>query len=262
MYNVRKTNDLGSRTLTKKFVKDESEWIQMSVAKIIEENIASAVMERLEKKKHTKIDRHPSYLLTGLLKCGLCNGSYCYGGIGRNGKYFYYRCAAKVNKGKDACNNRTIRGDQLDTEIIEKVRKVIFSEDSVKKFYPFVERVKSEEKSELEVRLEQNQKGLREIEKKLNNYRKAIELGADISMVIEPMNALKSEKQLLEETNRDFLARLQNQPGPEAFRFTKEAYDNFMEMIRTFSTGASVDNLRLFYKGSFKRLWCTLTRYR
>jgi site-specific DNA recombinase len=254
IYNVRKAKDLGSRTLGKKFIKDESEWIQMSVPRIIDDPTAIAVRERIEKRKHTKIDRHPTYLLTGLLKCGICNGSYCYGGIGRNGKYFYYRCAAKVNKGKDACNNRTIRGDQLDAEIIEKVRKVIFSEDSVRKFYSFVERVKSEEKSELEVRLEQNQKGLKEIEKKLNNYRKAIELGADISLVIEPMNALKSEKQLLEETTRDLVARLENQPKPEAFRFTKEAHDNFMEMIRTFSTGASVDNLRLFLQRFIQKI--------
>ena len=80
----------------------------------------------------------------------------------------------------------------------------------------------------------------------LNNYRKAIELGADISLVIEPMNALKSEKQTLEETNRELVARLENQPNPEAFKFTKKAYDNFMEMVKTFSTWASVDNLRLF----------------
>ena len=117
-----------------------------------------------------------------------------------------------------------------------------------------MERVKSEEKSELEVRLEQNQKGIKEIERKLNNYRRAIELGADISLVIEPMNALKSEKQLLEETTRDLAARLDNQPKSEAFRFTKEAHDNFMEMIRTFSAGASVDNLRIFLQRFIQKI--------
>ena len=254
IYNVRKAKDLGTRTLGKKFLKDESEWIQMSVPRIIDDQTASAVRERLEKKKHTKINRHPTYLLTGLLKCGICNGSYCYGGIERNKKYFYYRCSSRMNKGKSACDNRSIRGDQLDAEVIEKVSKVIFSEDNVKKFYSFVESIKSEEKTELQTRFEQNQKGMKELEKKLNNYRKAIELGLDISLVIEPMNALKSEKQTLEGTNRELVTRLENQPNPEAFRFTKEAHDNFMEMIRTFSTGASVDNLRAFLQRFIQKI--------
>jgi hypothetical protein len=118
-YNVRKTKDLGSRTLTKKFVKDESEWIQMSVPKIIDDNITSAVTEKLETKKHTRIDRHPSYLLAGLLKCGICDASYTYGGPGRD------------NKGKKACNNRSLRGDQLGRHVIEKLNKVIFSEENL-----------------------------------------------------------------------------------------------------------------------------------
>jgi hypothetical protein len=106
----------------------------------------------------------------------------------------------------------------------------------------------------LQVRLEQNQKGLKELERKLNNYRKAIELGADISLVIEPMNALKCEKQSLEETNRELSPRLENQPRSEAFRFTKEAHDNFMEMIRIFYTCASVDNLRLFLQRFIQKI--------
>ncbi len=254
IYNVRKAKDLGTRTLGKKFLKDESEWIHMSVPRIIDDQTASAVRERLEKKKHTKINRHPTYLLTGLLKCGICNGSYCYGGIERNKKYFYYRCSAKMNKGKSACDNRSIRGDQLDAEVIQKVSKVIFSEDNVKKFYSFVESIKSEEKTELQTRFEQNQKGMKELEKKLNNYRKAIELGLDISLVIEPMNALKSEKQTLEGTNRELKVRLENQPRPEAFKFIQKTYDNFLEMTNTFFNDASVDNLRAFLQRFIQKI--------
>ncbi len=253
-YNVRKTKDLGSRTLTKKFVKDESEWIQMNVPRIIDDKIVSAVAERLDKKKHTKIDRHPSYLLTGLLKCGICNGSYSYGGPGRDDKYFYYRCSTKMNKGKKACNNRSLRGDLIDRQVIEKLNKVIFSEQNVKEFYAFVESVKKEEKTELQTRLERNEKGMRELEKKLNNYRKAIESGVDISLVIEPINALKSEKESLEGTNRELKSRLENQPNPEAFKFTKAAYNNFSEMIRTVIDGGSVDNLRTFLQRFIQKI--------
>ena len=59
-------------------------------------------------------------------------------------------------------------------------------------------------------------------------------------------NQLKSEKENLEGTNRELKARLENQPRPESFRFTKTAYDNFSEMIQTVINSGSVDNLRVF----------------
>jgi hypothetical protein len=141
-------------------------------------------------------------------------------------------------------NNRSLRGDQLDRQVIEKLNKAIFREESVKK----------EEKTELQTRLERNQKGMRELEKKLNNYRKAIESGVDISLVIEPINALKSEKENLEGTNRELKARLENQPRPEAFRFTKTAYDNFSEMIQTVINSGSVYNLRAFLQRFIQKI--------
>ena len=150
--------------------------------------------------------------------------------------------------------SKSLRGDKLDAEIIDKVSKVIFSEENVKKFYSFVESVKSDEKTELQVRLEQNERGMKELEKKLNNYRKSIELGVDISLVVEPMNALKSEKQSLEEINRELRARLENQPSPEAFKFTKKAYDNFKEMADAFFSEASVDNLRVFLQRFIQKI--------
>ena len=254
IYNVKKTKDLGRRTLGKKFVKGESEWIQMTVPQIIDEETSQAVKEKLQKRKHSGLRRQPAYLLTGLLRCGLCNASYSYGGAGRNSSYFYYRCSTKMNKGGKACNNRTLKRELLDAEIIRKVSEVIFNEENVKTFYGFVESVKFEEKTELEKRLEQNEKGIKELEKKLNNYRKAIESGADISLVIDPMNALKTERQSLEETNRELKARLENQPKPEAFRFDKKASDRFMEMPQAFFEQASPDNKRAFLQKFIKEI--------
>ena len=116
------------------------------------------------------------------------------------------------------------------------------------------ENVKKEEKTELQTRLERNQKGMRELEKKLNNYKKAIESGVDISLVIEPINALKTEKENLEGTNRELKARLENQPSPEAVRFSKTAYDNFSGMIRTVINSGSVDNLRAFLQRFIQKI--------
>ena len=44
-----------------------------------------------------------------------------------------------MNKGGKACNNRTLKRELLDAEIIRKVSEVIFNEENVKTFYGFVE---------------------------------------------------------------------------------------------------------------------------
>jgi site-specific DNA recombinase len=254
-FNVKKTKDLGRRTLGKKFLKDESEWVQVAVPKIISEETFQAARERLAKKRKAGIARQPGYLLSGLLKCGKCGSNYSYAGSPWKGKhYFYYRCATKMNKGLKACDNRNLKGHQLDQAIIRKVSEVIFSEQNIKKFYSFVHTTKDDEKKEIQLRLEQNQKGLKEVEKKLANYRKAIEQGVDISLVIEPMNALKAEKQKLEDTSKELQARLEGQPKPEAFKFDKKAYDRFMEMTDAFFKGASPDNVRAFLQKFIQKI--------
>ena len=253
-YNVRKAKDLGVRTLGKNFTKDKSEWIKMKVPQIVDDDTFSAVKERVEKRKKTTVKRQAVYLLTGLLKCGACNASYTFGGLGRDKKYFYYRCSTRLNKGKNVCSNRSIRGDLLDAEIINKVKNVIFTEKNIRKFYSLVGTVKSQEKAELEARTEQNIKGVKELEKKLNNYRKAIEEGVDISLVKDPMNALKNEKLKLEEINRELRVRLENQPEKAAFKFNKEAYKNFMEMVNSFFETAKTDNKRIFLQKFIKEI--------
>jgi site-specific DNA recombinase len=254
-FNVRKTKDLGRRTLGKKFLKDESEWVQVQVPRIIDEETFRAAKERLEKKRKAGIDRQPVYLLTGLLKCGKCGSNYSYAGwLGKEKKYFYYRCATKMNKGLKACDNRNLKGDELDKAVIKKVGEVIFSESNVKKFYSFVHSTKNEEKKDTEKRLEQNQKGVKEIERKLGNYRKAIEQGLDISLVIEAMNGLKAEKQKLEETSRELSTRLEAQPKPEAFKFDKKAYDGFMGMTKAFFNEAQPDNIRAFLQKFIQKI--------
>ena len=68
------------------------------------------------------------------------------------------------------------------------------------------------------------------------------------------MNALKTERQSLEETNRELKARLENQPKPEAFRFDKKASDRFMEMPQAFFEQARSGNKRAFLQKFIKEI--------
>ena len=54
---------------------------------------------RLAMHKNARIGRSPKYLLSGLLKCGVCGSNFVMAGA------MHYACASRTNGGKHACSN-------------------------------------------------------------------------------------------------------------------------------------------------------------
>jgi len=92
-------------------IKPESEWVRIKIDPIID-------IETFERAHQLRRYRSPSNLpprvvnsptlLTGLLKCGLC-GSRMTTATGKGGRYKYYKCTNKINKGKSECSNKQAR---------------------------------------------------------------------------------------------------------------------------------------------------------
>lgn len=64
------------------------------------------------------------YLLSGLLRCGVCGESTMVGRHARKGKfdYRYYTCNNYASKGKDTCPAGYIRADRLEEFVLEDIR--------------------------------------------------------------------------------------------------------------------------------------------
>jgi site-specific DNA recombinase len=105
----------------------ESEWVPISVPKVIEQETFDAVKRTLiaRRPKNTppRVVTGPT-LLTGLAKC------VCGGGMqlrtGKSGAYKYLTCANAALKGKQACPGQSVRMDKADEIVLKAVEERVF----------------------------------------------------------------------------------------------------------------------------------------
>jgi site-specific DNA recombinase len=105
--------------------------------RIVSEEMWDAVKERQQAKRYTLTSdsnsvrseraRRPRYLLSGLLRCGVCGGGYS-----KNHRH-HYSCSTARNRG--TCDNRLkIRRDDLEGRVLEGLRDKLMHPDLVTEF--------------------------------------------------------------------------------------------------------------------------------
>jgi len=68
--------------------------------------------------------RNEAYLLTGLLRCGVCGGAMTSSTTRRNGhEYRYYGCRTRSDRGKEACATRRVSAQPLEDMLVERLRR-------------------------------------------------------------------------------------------------------------------------------------------
>jgi site-specific DNA recombinase len=64
-------------------------------------------------------DRHPDYLLAGLVRCSRCKGSYVgASAFGRGQRYRYYVCSTRQRYGSTGCEGERVRADELEGAVL------------------------------------------------------------------------------------------------------------------------------------------------
>jgi hypothetical protein len=117
----------------------ESEWIRQEVAhlRIIDDALWAAVKDRQQGiRKRLTIDRcgirseralRPTYLLSGLLRCGVCEGGFS------KVSEQHYGCFNARNRGN--CGNRlTIRRDVIEASVLSGLKTHLMDPEVVKEF--------------------------------------------------------------------------------------------------------------------------------
>ncbi|QXM06066.1 recombinase family protein [Crassaminicella indica] len=81
---------------------------------------------KINKEKAPRTGTSHTALLTGILKCAKCGSGMrvIYGNKikGTNHRAYYYTCSLKNNSGKTRCDNKNVRGDQLEKIVIKKLK--------------------------------------------------------------------------------------------------------------------------------------------
>ena len=70
------------------------------------------------------------YLLSGLLRCGVCGKPYS-GQFAKSGQFAYYICATLYREGAGTCTARYLNASRVEDLVIEKVRERILTEETI-----------------------------------------------------------------------------------------------------------------------------------
>jgi DNA invertase Pin-like site-specific DNA recombinase len=92
---------------------------------LVDDTVFRGAQERLAKFAERRgAVRNEAYLLTGLLRCGVCGGAMTSSTTRRNGhEYRYYGCRTRSDRGKEACVTRRVSAKPLEDMLVERLRR-------------------------------------------------------------------------------------------------------------------------------------------
>jgi len=243
-------NKRDTKTFGKQF-KPKSEWIVIKNTHepIISEELFNKVQRLIEQRQPKNQPAQVSasqYLLSGLMKCGRCNGAYGVTGYGRDRKYAYYNCITYSKKGKDTCPGHRVRADELNQEVIARVKKLVFSEANMRKFVNDINAATKSIRMDYGKKITELKKKAADLQIRLMRQYEAIENGGiDFSLVAGRLKELKSQKDTAQEEIA-YYESLNNQHQPvHISRSIVERYRKEMEEI---FMGTNVQEQRDFLK--------------
>ena len=114
------------------------------------------------------------YLLSGLLRCGVCGKSYSAQGA-KSGQFAYYVCSSLFREGAGACTARYLNAPKVEDLVIEKVRERILTEETITELVTLVAEEIDALAGEVNGRLTAITAELSDVETRLENLYQALE---------------------------------------------------------------------------------------
>ncbi len=167
--NDRKTDKL----------KPREEWIEFEVPRIVEDSVFHAVQAQLSARNPRKMApriANSNVLLTGVAKCGECGGPMRLR-TGKGGRYRYYTCAAKVDKGTTACSGGTVPMQKLDDLVTEAICERVLEPDRLREIVGALFERNSGRKEALQHELRKLHNEKRELSNQVQNLLDLMETG-------------------------------------------------------------------------------------
>lgn len=250
----------------KNILNDEKDIIRIEggIPQIISTEVFNKVNKKREenKNKFRSYKAKNNYVLTGLVKCGLCSSNMVgsSGVEGRNKrKYVRYKCTAKKNK--KSCNNKDINRDVLDKMVIERIEKEMTQniDRLTNSIYKYSQQKNKTSDNELKI----YEKKLNDINKKISNILDVIMQGNFHASLDNKLTELENEKQRLEyniektKSNKSsvtkqkvkaFLVAHQN-ISTKTFEEQKRIVNSFVESVVVYEDHVDINMVVSVYNG-------------
>ncbi|UCB57568.1 MAG: recombinase family protein [Candidatus Omnitrophota bacterium] len=249
-------NKRDKKTFGKQF-KPKDEWvvIKNTHEPIVNEELFYKVQRLIEQRQPKNQPAQVTasqYLLSGLIKCGKCKGAYGVTGYGRDRKYAYYNCITYSKKGKDICPGHRLRADELDIEVTERVKNLLFSEENMKKLVNDINAATKSLRIGYGKKIIELKRKASDLQLRLMRQYEAIESAMiDLSLVAPRLKELKTQKDALQEEISYYESlNSQNQP----VYITKPMIDKYRKEMEQIFMGDNVQEQREFLKKFIEKI--------
>ena len=149
------------------------------------------------------------FLLSGLLKCGVCGRPYIGQGA-KSGQYGYYICGTLFREGAGTCTARYLNAPRVEDFIVEKIRERILTEETIVELVTLVAEEIDAMAGELSGRLEVIDAELLDVRKRLERLYEALETSDLTLEVLSPrIFSLRHREEQLEAAREDAVSQLE-----------------------------------------------------
>ena len=149
------------------------------------------------------------FLLSGLLKCGVCDKRYSAQGA-KSGQFAYYICSTLHREGAGTCSARYLNAPRLEAFVVEKIRERILNEETIVALVTLVAEEIDAMAGEPSGRLEVIEAELSDVRKRLEKLYEAIETSDLTLEVLSPrIFSLRHREEQLEAARDDAETRLE-----------------------------------------------------
>ena len=188
-------------------VRVEGAWPAL-VSRELFEDVQQAMSERAPKvQRPARVGS--KFLLSGLLKCGVCGRPYSAQGA-KSGQFAYYICGTLFREGAGTCSARYLNAPKLETFVVEKIRERILNEETIVALVTLVAEEIDAMAGELSGRLEVIEAELGDVRKRLEKLYEAIETSELTLEVLSPrIMSLRHREEQLEAAREDAETQLE-----------------------------------------------------
>ena len=193
------------------------------------------------------------FLLSGLLKCGVCGRPYSGQGA-KSGQYGYYICGTLFRDGAGTCSARYLNAPRLEEFVVEKIRERILTEETILALVTMVAEEIDAMAGELSGRLEVVEAELGDVRKRLEKLYEALETSELTLEILSPrILSLRHREEQLEAARDDAERQLEQRrvelPTTEEIKEYVADFRDFLEegtipeckaLIRNFVEGIEV----------------------
>ena len=179
-----------------------SEWIKTEIPPIVDslqfEQVRLKRESRIPAKSNPRAISSPC-LLTGLLKCGHCGNSLTLA-TGKGGKYRYYKCTNRKNKGNVTCNGKNLPMDKVDKIILNQLADNAFRPERIQKLMSEFRKTQQVRQNDTQEQQNVIQRQLLQLDERQHRLLNAIELGyAELDEVTQKrMQQIKTARDALQ----------------------------------------------------------------